>query len=297
MDLADEKQIKKRKCKTKEDQPTKGLETLRQEISIDILSRLPITYLLQSKVVCRAWNMLSHDLHLVNLHLARAIRNNSCLIFHSDYPIRNQLYFVELSDLDDTENVRKIQAPFSASMPEFDVVGSCNGLLCLFDSLFCDAIHIYNPFTRDLKELPKSFHFKEQEVIFGFGFHPATNEYKVIKIVYYNNAYDEYNRPWHYPKFRPRGFRFSDVQILSLCSNTWRSIGKVPYKLDRRWLSEASVNGRLHWNGRILLEHRGGNLVSYDPESGTFEDLMFQGMPNVVQTVVHVGSLNIPTDT
>ena len=43
--------------------------------------------------------------------------------------------------------VKTISIPFSGSMPEFTVVGSCNGLLCLCDSLYKDAVYIYNPFT------------------------------------------------------------------------------------------------------------------------------------------------------
>ncbi|CAK9180398.1 unnamed protein product [Ilex paraguariensis] len=413
MDLSGEKQSRKRNCKQEEDQPENRIHSLPHEIAIDILSRLPATSLIQFRFVSKASHILSNDPLLGNLHLSRTAKNNPCLIFHCDYPIRNQLYFVELSD--QKEIVRKIQTPFSASMPEFNVVGSCNGLLCLSDSLFDGLLYVYNPFTRKHRELPKSIQFEEQEVMFGFGFHPVTKEYKVVKIIYYANAYNAHNRPWRYRRFRIRDFPHSEVQILGLSSNTWRSIGKVPYQLDRR-SSEALVNGRIHWvtqrgnyhgvrgriivsfdladeqfrevpradsafltrcsfylavlggclsavvpldygrleiwsmkeynvkeswikeynieghlptivrqdlkrpfriwknvcnsrivrvlcllkNGKILLEYRCGNLVSYDPESETFEHLMFQGMPNLFQTVVHVGSLNwidIPSES
>lgn len=39
-------------------------------------------------------------------------------------------------------------------------------------------------------------------------------------------------------------------------------------------------------SGEILLEYNGGILVSYDPESGEFKNLMVQSMPNRVQNVV-----------
>lgn len=45
-------------------------------------------------------------------------------------------------------------------------------------------------------------------------------------------------------------------------------------------------------NGEILLEFRGETLVSYNPESGMCENLRLQGMPNLFETIVHVGSLN-----
>ncbi|CAK9180401.1 unnamed protein product [Ilex paraguariensis] len=411
MDLAGEKQSKKSKCKQEEDQPENRIDSLPHEIFINIVSRLPITSLIQFRFVSRASQILSNDPLLGDLHLSRTTKNNPCLIFHCDYPIQNQLYFVELPDHDDhqKEIVREIHTPFSASMPEFYVVGSCNGLLCLSNLLFDGSLSVYNPFTRKHKELPKSIKCEEQKVMFGFGFHPVAKEYKVVKIIYFGNVYNVYNRPWRY-RFRNLEFPNSEAQILSLSSNTWRSIGEVPYQLKRS--SEALVNGRLHWvtyqgvlgpiivsfdladeqfrevpgagsgflarcnfylvvlggclsavvpfsfgrleiwvlkeydvkeswikeysfesymprvvnqdlernygiwknvvntrivrvlcllkNGKILLEYRGGNLVSYDPKSKIFENMMFQGMPNLCQIVVHVGSLNwidISTDS
>ncbi|XP_074365353.1 F-box protein At3g07870-like [Apium graveolens] len=115
-----------------------GFDSLPHEIALGIFSRLSITSLMQSRFVCRSWQNLSLDRNLVSLHLSRVAERDPLLIFHSDFPIRNQLCFAELSDTDDGVNaiVKKINIPFSASMPEFIVVGSCNGLLCLRDSLF-----------------------------------------------------------------------------------------------------------------------------------------------------------------
>ncbi|GFY97703.1 F-box and associated interaction domains-containing protein [Actinidia rufa] len=406
MALANEKPVKKRNCKLKDDEPRSGMESLPRDIALDVLSRLPITSLMQSRFVNRAWNMLSYDPNLASMHLSRASKNNRCLIFHCDYPIRNQLSFVELSDLENGI-VRKIQTPFFHVMPEFTVVGSCNGFLCFSDSLYKDSVCIYNPFTREYKELPKSRQFEDQEVVLGFGFHPVTNEYKVVKIIYYWNHYNEgprYRRP------STRNYTGSEVYVCSLGNTNWRNVGKVPYWLERR-ASEALVNGRLHWlaqsplgrgirmhrirsivsfdledeqfrevpkpdcgalnrihyhlvvlggclsavvlyhrerfeiwvmgeynvkeswikkfvvqdhspqfmksqrltpyriwknvlsqnsvrviclleNGNVLIEYKGGVIVSHDPENGTLRKLMFEGMPDLFQSVVHVGSLN-----
>ncbi|PIN15644.1 hypothetical protein CDL12_11711 [Handroanthus impetiginosus] len=45
-------------------------------------------------------------------------------------------------------------------------------------------------------------------------------------------------------------------------------------------------------SGELLLEYRGGDLVSYDLYDKTFKELRFDGMPRLYQTIVHVGSLN-----
>ncbi|CAA2981118.1 F-box At3g07870-like isoform X2 [Olea europaea subsp. europaea] len=44
-------------------------------------------------------------------------------------------------------------------------------------------------------------------------------------------------------------------------------------------------------NGDILVEYR-GTLASYNPDSGIFKEVSFQGMPRLFQTTVHIGSLN-----
>lgn len=403
MDSDDEKQAKRMKTRPGDDhQQTTGMESLPHEIIVDILSRLPITSLVQFKFVCRGWRALAQDPLLVDMHLSCKAESNPCLILHCDVPIRNQLYFVDLSAHNqDTEKVKRLYIPFQTTMPEFDVVGSCNGLLCLSDSLYNDALYVYNPFTMDFIELPKSRQYPDQEVVFGFGFHPETKEYKVVKIVYYRNTSSNYSRARRivYPQ--------SDVQVFTLGSSHWRSLGKVSCQFVRR-PSEALVSGRLHWvsrprryyparrlmsfdladeqfrevprpdcgglnrcnfhlsvlkgclaaavygnygkleiwvmkdynvkeswikefsigaympkclkqnldrdrplkiwknapngkvvrviclleNGEILLEYKNRVLVSYDPKKGKFTDLVFQGIRNWFQTVVHAGSFN-----
>ncbi|KAL8144775.1 hypothetical protein AgCh_003108 [Apium graveolens] len=164
-----------------------------------------------------------------------ALERDPLLIFHSDFPIRNQLCFAELSDTDDGVNaiVKKINIPFSASMPEFIVVGSCNGLLCLRDSLYMDSVYIYNPFTNEYKELPKTKHYDEKEVVCGFGYHSETDQYK---------------------KFLYSG----------LGGNTWRNLGQVPYYIERRSQGALLTRGRLHWQTRCMYNDCGLIIISFD---------------------------------
>ncbi|KAK1375043.1 hypothetical protein POM88_031236 [Heracleum sosnowskyi] len=97
MDFNMEKPSKKSDYKLQEENQRNGMDSLPHEIALDIFSRLPITSVMQSRFVCRSWHKLSLDSDLVSLHLSQVEKRNPLLIFHSDFPIRNQLCFAEFS--------------------------------------------------------------------------------------------------------------------------------------------------------------------------------------------------------
>ncbi|CBI28934.3 unnamed protein product, partial [Vitis vinifera] len=101
---------------------TSFMERLPRDIILDILSRLPVTSLVQFRFVCRGWRLMAQDSLLASKHLCRTAQYNPCLILHCDYPIRNQISFVDISaESRDKDMVRKLTIPFWASMPEFEV--------------------------------------------------------------------------------------------------------------------------------------------------------------------------------
>ncbi|KAI4363760.1 hypothetical protein MLD38_019935 [Melastoma candidum] len=261
---------------------TTRMEDLPREIILDVLYRLPVTSLIRFRLVCRSWRSLSQDPLLVDDHLSLTAENGPFLVFHSDYPIRNQLRFVELSAAMASSGipspqerapvVRRFSLPFRDSMPEFDVVGSCNGLLCLSDSFFREPLCVYNPFTGEFRSLPQSRQYTDQEVIFGFGYSHSTRQYKVIKVVYYANSTKTSSS--RHPRRIQR--MQSDVQVLALGGTepcpTWRSLGKAPYQIERKQ-PETFIHGRLHWVTGPRRFRSARQIVSVDLAEERFHEV------------------------
>ncbi|KAG2716918.1 hypothetical protein I3760_03G149500 [Carya illinoinensis] len=231
------------------------LESLPRNLILCILSRLPISSFVQIKSVCTGWRMLARDPDLVNKYRSCMVEiNNPCLIFHSDCTIRNQLYFAEFPTCnhESEEKMKRFHMPFWEAMPEFNVLVSSNGLLCLSDSSQKDALCVYNPFTGNHLDLPKSTQsqFPNQQVVYGFGFHPTNKEYKVLKIVYYMKTHKDY---------------LCARSNFTLGSSTWRSLGKVGYRHHLyQWHSQVLVKGRFHWLTWPRIYHHGIKIISFD---------------------------------
>ncbi|KAL3573775.1 hypothetical protein D5086_024388 [Populus alba] len=151
----------------------------------------------------------------------RTTKKDPCLLLHSVHPIKqyvadfpsddstpNQLNVADFSsDGDRIEVVKKIRVP---TLPEFYVTASY------------------------------SAQYPNQQVMVGFGFSSMENDYKVVKIVYYSHRGS---------CIRPSGgndLPQSSVEILTLRSLTWRSLGEIPYQIFGKRPSQVLVNGRLN---------------------------------------------------
>lgn len=233
-----------------------GIKNLPPEIMVYILSKLPLTSLVKFKCVCRAWRILAQDRHLENF-------NNQCLIFHSNSPIKNHLSFADFDSVYTNEEtvVKKVHMPFCSPMvPELNIIGSCNGLLCFSHGSLNNGLYICNPFTGQYRDLPETNQYPKQYVVLGFGFHHRTKEYKVIKIMYY------------WPDVQ-KVYCFSlksDVQIFTLGTSLWRSLGQTSHFLHQWPGTPVTINGRLHWESRHRKYSPSRNIVSFDLEDEKF---------------------------
>ncbi|KAM7275104.1 hypothetical protein ACFE04_016970 [Oxalis oulophora] len=202
------------------------IESLPEEISIGIiLSNLPVSSLLQCRLVRKSWRKLTDRL---------LMDNHSGLFLNSG----NKLYVVP------QKFFNRIVVP--PTLPDFRVVGSCNGFHCLRNSRDTSSIFVYNPFTEEYAALPKPRNYKHEVFdVLGFGIHSVTKQYKVVRIVY--------------PTKDPLR---SDVQIISRGSKAWRNLGTIGhYFCDSL---RVLVNNRLHalaWPEKVESQFP---IVSFD---------------------------------
>ncbi|XP_026416684.1 F-box protein At3g07870-like [Papaver somniferum] len=140
-----------------------------------------------------------------------------------DLASSTQLYYRDIDDEEGKNSTRfsldtltKIDHPpvnINDHLSSPSMVGSCNGLVCIYDTRnrICDPIYICNPISGEYVNLPRLGEKPYQTLdhtVSGFGYHQSTHEYKVVRIFY------------HYEE---QGVQV-DVQVYTLGDNRgWRN--------------------------------------------------------------------------
>ncbi|GKV15029.1 hypothetical protein SLEP1_g25830 [Rubroshorea leprosula] len=258
----------------------RDLHRLPPEMLFEILSRLPITSLIQFKTTSHTGYNLIADPRLPPMFRNRVSDSDPCLIlFNYNSPVSRRLYFLDSEGC--SRGVRKIDPPKHSEV--YNLVGSCNGLLCLSfliigGSSVSHSLLVYNPFVGDAVRVPTANRFRNQREVFGFGFHPRTGEFKVVRIVYYwkirmvadpELIVEEVNE----------GFATvyeSMVQVFTVRTTEWRYKGAPPPQLtDKIGPPETLVEGSLHW---VTVVGMGGvgpifGIISFDLADEVFREI------------------------
>ncbi|KAI8556882.1 hypothetical protein RHMOL_Rhmol05G0290500 [Rhododendron molle] len=174
------------------------------EITIEILSRLPVKSLLRFKSVCKTWYVLIKSDDFVAKHLQTHSALNSASLLVTTFNRKTKNCVMSLVVNDGFNN-----GPINLYFPSFkmrsylSVGGICNGLVCVSVSRYGFPLILCNPATRQFREIPGAewqlAHIPDYNVLkvkwisYGFGFHPSTNDYKLIRIVYYASPIRKHN--------------------------------------------------------------------------------------------------------
>ncbi|KAL6218618.1 hypothetical protein ACLB2K_011828 [Fragaria x ananassa] len=150
--------------------------------------------------------------------------------------------------------VTRLDFPVRKTINDFgcrELVGACNGLVCV--KYPCNdgdskAIMLWNPCTRDYKVLPKPplvIHSTFSNYVYGFGYDPANDDYKVIwGLTCDSNDAKEIM-----------------IHIFSLKTGSWRTIKDTDY-VRVITCEGLFLNGALHW---LYCPPNGGSgILSFD---------------------------------
>lgn len=205
-------------------------ESFTEDIFIDIFLRLPAKSLMRFKCVAKQWrpliSKLISDPSFVKSHLQRLKAGD---LIHSQRIVVGTGYgpleTVDYEALDRGCEDRVVVVPHSINpLWNPSVVGSCDGLVCL---LVPGIYLIYNPTTREYREVPGSDFVGEIESFRGFGYDSQSDDYKIVEGVV--------------------GYDIWEVAIFSLKSSSWRTI-QVQFQEETHCKVR---NPGVYWNGAI----------------------------------------------
>ncbi|PIA30532.1 hypothetical protein AQUCO_05500072v1 [Aquilegia coerulea] len=192
-----------------------------QEIITEILTRVPAKSLLRFRCVSKPWCNLISDSSFIKTHLIRAVeRNNMNLFLHSK---DQHIYSVDGDTLNESMEIKN---PFHGCL----IHGSCNGIVCLRKE---NKICLMNPSTREYKilEIDHREYLLNYPKVYGFGYDDTTEDFKLVKIVYFDKFVEFYSR----------------ISVYSFKHDSWSTISNIPY-----WRVNAEelgiyLHGSLHW--------------------------------------------------
>ncbi|XP_021290685.1 F-box protein CPR30-like [Herrania umbratica] len=213
---------------------------IHDDLIIGILARLPLKFIVRFRRLSKYWNALLTSPSFIRTHLnyVKESESNSMhrLILSSTYTLQSMRYGV----------CESCKLNFPRIYPKrrrflFEILGSCNGLLCLVVSR--KTLILWNPSIREFKKLPLSCPLSNNKInktdTFGFGYDYSTDDYKLIRFVHVIDGIES-------------------SYIYSLKSNTWKRIQgfSVSIKFFEDLISGTFVNGVLYWNiiypGKII---------------------------------------------
>ncbi|XP_026441608.1 F-box protein At2g23160-like [Papaver somniferum] len=212
-----------------------------EEITLDIISRVPAESIFECKSVCTAWrNLIFHHPSFSKMHFQHhlnhpAAADSGTLGFIALTLDETFQYFVYNENHESVESIRRLNVnlPFGGHTR---ILGSSNSLICLSRRLKEEKTYICNPITREYVMLPEIVkRFGTSRGAKGFGYVSSTNEYKVVTVMF------EY-------------WGFVEAYIYTLGSgNGWRNLGKFKFGSEAHlWEQGIFLNGAIYWWDKLL---------------------------------------------
>ncbi|KAL4599308.1 hypothetical protein ACB092_11G117900 [Castanea dentata] len=242
---------------------------LPDDIMFQIVERLPVKSLLRFRCVCKSWKSYINDPKFISTRYINNHDDDDGYVIHMEKnvnfnsPGKSEVCTVACDRT--FESISELRIPFSFESGVAFFVGSCNGLLCLWnlDADLC----LWNPSIRKFKRLPSCTDLKpHRRVTLGFAYDSQINDYKVVRIWF----------DYHKPVIKVYTLSLDSWEIVEL-GIPW-SPNVVYYQINSDMPSP--VSGNLHWM-LIRIERRGEGqgmrktrmILSFDVNSEKFNEL------------------------
>ncbi|AES77984.2 putative F-box domain-containing protein [Medicago truncatula] len=206
--------------------------TLLDEVIAEILSWLPVRTLMQIKCVSKSWNTIISDPKFIKMHLNRSARNPHFSLVSYKTPTfdddDHRFIPFPAGHLLDNRHITFPKDPYYLLHDKDcrEVIGSCNGLVCLlgYSSAAVNTytyrqviwLRFWNPATRKISDRLGSFDdfdYGSNSWRFVFCYDNSTDYYKVVALHYNGNV----NSP------------VVEVSIFTLGDNVWRTIQTLSF--------------------------------------------------------------------
>ncbi|XP_054779388.1 F-box/kelch-repeat protein At3g23880-like isoform X1 [Prosopis cineraria] len=230
---------------------------LPEEIMIDILKRLPVKSLIRFQCVCQRWKNLFKTSSFIAEHLNHSSKNPSLLFQTYDRFDCLQMLNYEMQVLE----VQFEILPLIGSFRRAQIIGCSNGLFCVkrdYTVLPLPSLLVWNPATREVRQIPEPINHDGDFYEFGFGFSPIVNDYKIV-IARETEIDLEGNGV---------SYRITGAEVYSLSEGSWKEIQVGDVGVLNLVGLPVTVNGAIFWNGykmdRDYLKVCEEVIVSFD---------------------------------
>ncbi|KAL2455183.1 F-box protein CPR30 [Abeliophyllum distichum] len=255
-------------------------EQFPEDILFEIVSRLPAKSVGRFTTVSKSWYAFIRSPAFIARHLNRSIARNvvgdsSLYLLCMSKPFDEHKTCTLLCDnMISFDEVYDVELPIDFQSITCRLVGSCNGLVCLTDN-HCDfhgrIIYVWNPLLRKFKFIRttcccKRLYKKFTEVSVGFWYDGAKNDYKLIRIMYFEKV-----------DFAGCDKEQYHVEVYSLNSGYWRKIDDAKLPGIIKCSHPAFVDGALIWRAGYSLESEIDTdfILSFDTRSELFQRMEF----------------------
>ena len=239
------------------------------DIVLNIMERLPVKSVIRFRSVSKSLDssVQNHDFISKHLNINKNNLENGYVIHKPSWEASRLIYSsppdtsVFTVAFDRTlDRISEVGFPLKFISNFAQIVGSCNGILCL--AISANIIFLWNPSIRKYKKLPNTCLEKLEYVKLGFAYHSENDDYKVVRI-------------------SCSSLHIREIEVYTLRSDSWRRVGisstnNVILCHDNLLVPAPMVGGALHWMENVLegkVISRSLYIMSFDVNTETSRKL------------------------